>query len=217
MMYDNEVLHNLNMEEDTEIGIHPCTLTGNVSEDNPLFVEVILTGGLRQYARVLSPFPLISVPTAEWLSVYANLLIGYVAFQKGNPEKPLLIAVSPKDSKDSSFKDWPRQMSLLGETFKIVSKDIEKEAYVEVGGKFRIGSETSDQQIPRGNDLKNSLDALTDAVTSLCDAVLALTVPTPSGISLTPVNASQIAQVKSTLVNVRAEYSKFLSKITFVE
>lgn len=217
-LFDDEALHNPNLEEDTEFGLHPCTLTGNVLEDNPLFVEVVLKGGIHQYARVLNPFAFFSVVNSAWLSEYSANLVGYVAFERGNPEKPLLVFVSVKEDKAVDFADWPEFASIQSKVFTLFFNDKQEDAYLAFDkGKFHLGAKDADQPIPRGTDLKKSMDNFCDQVEKLCDALAALTVPTPVGPSGVPINVAQINAVKTALGQLQTDFKKFLSEKSFVE
>jgi len=215
-MEEREGMYNSNLEEDTEFGIHPCVLTGNVYEDNDLFVEVY-ADGITQMARLAFPFPLFSVVNSAWLSKYADCLVGYLIFQKGLPDRPVLVAVGIKEGKQSQFSDWPNSTTLMSEKFVQVFNDQQNKAWLAFQGKYHIGSEDAEQSAVRGDDLKEQLDALIDQLSALCDGLSALTVITPVGTSSVPVNAATFASVKTQLASIKGKLPGTLSSKTYLE
>lgn len=219
--FDNDILHNKNIEEDSEIGIHPCTLTGNFLEDSQQFVEVVMEKGVTRYARLAFSFPLFSGVTAAWLAKYSNSLYGYVAFEKGKPESAVLIAVSLKEGASIDLKGFPDSVVLLSQLFQLDMNDKTRKLTVDFKqpASFRLGSESASQPMVKGNELVSVLADLATQISLLANQCALITVvpaslavPTPP-----PVNAAAIAQVSANVAAMQATLQKILSQKSYLE
>ena len=231
--FDNEAQHNRNLEEDTEFGLHPCTLTGEYDEDDDQFIEVIVGRVGTVMARVLHSFPFFGRINTEWLKKYSESLIGYVAFEKGKPEKALLIAVAFKEGKMHDLEDSPRSTAILTEFYKLQFNDKEKKGYLGFpdDAKFYLGKLGASEPMVKGEKQKTSLEEIMAAVSDLAqqvsDMALSLSttqVPqTPTGSSPLSTAASFAAQipninkVATDLATIKSKLGENLSEKNFLE
>lgn len=210
-----------NIEEDTEVGLHPCTFTGVVfEEEDGYFVEVVLPYGVTQPARLSFPFPLIAAVNKEWVAKHKDSLVGLVAFEQGKPEDAVLVHVSFKGEYLSLFDDFPNSVTLLSEIFKFQLNDKQKKAYLQVNdGTFHIGSSGAKEPLLLGDTTIEKLEQVIDQLSALCDALAALTVTctAPGSPSSPPVNFASFLTVKSQIAAIKTSLSATKSKKAFVE
>lgn len=121
---------NKDLERDTIFGLHPGVPTGRILPDTSegLFIEVQLEKGLKQYCRYMFPFMSVGVPTEEWLDKYKKSLMCYVGFEKGIPERPVIVGFFFKSNKQHDLGDYPNQVTTITEKF-VVSANDKKEEY----------------------------------------------------------------------------------------
>lgn len=81
-----------------------------------------------------------------------------------------------------------------------------------ISDKIFLGSkDTADEKAALGDTLKAKLESLIDKIVSICDANVLLTVPTPVGISGTPINAAAFTAAKTALNGLKGELGEILS------
>ena len=218
-LFDEEVLHNPNNEEDTEYGLHPCKIVGTTHKDNEQFVLIELKHRVQQYARIIHSFPLFGYINKKWIDKYKDSVIGYIAYERGYPDKPLLISIAFKDGSSFLGEGHPRSVNLVSEFVTLTLSDEAKTFVLDLreGSKAYFGSKDSNEALALGNKLKSSLDDLTDQVSSLAQAVQKLTVATAMGPSGPPNNLAEFITIDTKLKAIKAKYNQFLSTKNFTE
>jgi hypothetical protein len=216
---DYPVIHNHNLHEDTEVGLHPCVLTGVFSDAYPNFTEVVLKNGIRQYARICFSFPMFAVPTKDWIEKHKNLIVGYVGFEKGFPDRALLLAITLKEGEENLVA-YPNSVNMLSVIFSQVMDDKAKKFVIDLGeGKYYLGSGEASEAMLLGNKLVDMLEDLTDIIGDIATSISTLTVNTISigSPSSPPLNLSQFVAAKTKLSGLKARYKASLSKKAFLE
>jgi hypothetical protein len=204
-----------NIDEDMEVGFHPCRLTGKFDGQ---FVEVSMLHNINQFARVLHPFGFFGASLSqEFISKNADSLIGYVTFEKGDPARALLVAVAFKDGKEHDIEDYPRSATLLSEMFKLQFNDKSNEGYVKHSGKFFLGSPTASENMVLGKVLLSKLEAVCDKLSDLCTQISALTVVTLGVPSATPVNSAAFTAIGTYVAALKGTLSSIKSDKNFVD
>jgi hypothetical protein len=208
------------LKEDIEQGLHPCTFTGEfLAEEGSQFAEVILTQGLKQYARILYSFPLFAAPTNEWLQKNANNLMGYCAFEKGYPEKLLLVFVALKKGATIDVEDFPNSVGILSEVFKLLFNDISNEAYIDFAqnSKLKFGKSAT-EPLPLGNKLKSVLENLNQSIQDIVNAInTAATAPGDGGATFKANLIASLAPTTITLSQVSADIQQVLSNNVYTK
>jgi hypothetical protein len=231
--FDNESLHNENLEDDTEFGLHPCTIEGAYDEDDEQFIEVKLQNSPTMLARVMHSFPFFGRISPEWLDAYSKSLIGYVAFEKGYPDRPLLMAVSFKKGKTHDLEDAPRSVTVLSEFYKLQFNDANKKGYIEFpdDATFYLGKLDASEPMVLGDKNKTSLedimtavDDLAGVVTDILTALVSTTVPQlPSGTSVLSsvgnftASLPDVIKVQADLATIKSGLGDSLSEKNFLE
>jgi hypothetical protein len=208
------------LKQDIEQGLHPCTFTGEfLAEEGNQFVEVILTQGLRQYARLLYTFPLWAAVTKEWLQKNSNNLVGYCAFEKGYPEKLLLVFVALKKGATIDVEDFPNSVGLLSEKFKLLFNDVADEAYIDFqqNCKLKFGKSAT-EPLPLGNKLKSILEKLNQSVQDIVNAInTAATAPGDGGAIFKANLVASLVPTTTALSQVSADIQQVLSENVFTK
>lgn len=210
-------MKNVNIFEDSEIGLHPVTLTGIIDSDYPNHVQVKFKGGnITQFARMLYPAGFYAAINDKWLKENASNLIGYVAFEKGNPEKALLVSVSFKDG-HSAVDGWPYATKMGSNNFSLVFNDEDNKAYLEHKGKLHLGSKDASSPAALGDKVVSSLESIVDQLSAICTNIALLTVNAAGAPSTVPINAPAFTQIKSALVGIKNNLSSLKSDKLFLD
>lgn len=215
-VFDSAALHNGNIEADTEFGLHPCTLTGLFSDDS-LFAEIILPPDLTMFARIINPANFFGFAGSSFFKKYAGSIMGYVAFEKGLPEKPLLIGYALTQSENNKvaleLKKVPETVSILTEAFNFSLNDENKTAYLKFNeGKCTFGnidaaqaSVLSDTLIGKLNDISDKISELSNTLAKSKILVIGTAgVFSPPDILAISKVSVEISELKATFADIKS-------------
>ena len=213
-------LHNDELREDTHFGAFPCEITGEQDEDDPQYIEVILPGGREYFVRMCYTFPLVAVPTKEWLEKYKESIYCWVTFERGMPDRPIMIGFTFKEGAEHNIDSFPNMTALIGEKYQITIDDkedslqlkqledneqeitITKDSVFIKSDNINLGEETGAEPSVLG-------DTLADLLTDLLDALSQGKVATSLGPQLfMPDTQAKLAQIKASIDTIKSDINK---------
>lgn len=216
-VFDAPALHNLNIEADTDFGLHPCSLTGKFSDDG-LFAEIILPPALTMYARILNPANFFGGVNEDFITKFPDSLIGYVAFERGLPEKPLLIAFALTSASNNKIPDELVNINhvvamMTGKQKLVLDETAETANLIFSSGTATIGdinsaraNTLSDVLIQRLNELSDKVSELANAVSKSKVLVVGTSgVISPDDIVSISKVALEISQLKTTFADIKSK------------
>lgn len=187
-------------------GVFLAVPTGEVMEDDPTFIEVLIYGK-SVYAKPCLGFGSYSVPTKEWLNKHKNEVLVWVAFENGNPAHPVYLGVCPTDKKTPENKtpegfywksvDFVYNLSDKDRKFSFTHNNKNVMKYEEMSGiSFLSGNEVA----VKGNTLGTFLQKFINIVMS------AQTMTTQDTLSVATI--TQLAQLQAEIENIKSKKIK---------
>ena len=137
-----EIIQNY-ADDGTVSGVYLASLTGEVLEEDPTMVEIVLYGK-NFYAKPCMMFGHFSVPNKEWLEEYKDEVLAWVAFENGNPSHPVLMGIHPVDGKKPEG-NYPRNYTWKSVEFSYEFDDKDKKYTIKHkdGATFEIDGKTN--------------------------------------------------------------------------
>lgn len=145
-------------DDGTISGVYLATLTGEVLKEDPTMIEVLIYGK-SFYAKPCMAFGHFGVPNKEWIKTYEGEVLGWVAFENGNPSHPVFLGVHPVDNKEPKG-NYPQTYEWKSVEFSYSFDDKDKLYVIQhiSGAKFEINGKTNKIQITSKNGKKVVMD-----------------------------------------------------------
>lgn len=211
-----------NERQKRRYGFYRAQATGEVNEDDPNFILVRLPDGVFRYARPCFSFPMIWVPSKQWLSKYADKIEVWITYEDGLTEKPLYVGFGLKKDSGLTNEDFPNNGMILGEKFALNFDDENNKAGLfQLDGKKQAIVIDNDKTFIESDDLnlgKAAADepallgtTTEEKLSKIIDILLAATTNTSIGPqpflpnTITALNnlKASLSEIKSSTVKVR--------------
>lgn len=203
-------------------GIYMAVPTGEVLEEDPTLIEIVLYG-MSMYAKPCMSFGSFNVPDKDWLLKYKDEVNIWVAFENGNPAHPVYMGVVPRDGKYPK-EDYPKIK--LFKTLEFAESYNDAKKLYSLLNKRDLGVRLDESIIFLGSGGKTESSVLgntlkVELVKALGSIATSLTVMTSSPMIVNPTTGTAvlpppiIARVKSDMAKVQtviAGLDKILSK-----
>lgn len=130
------------------------------------FIGFKLPGGPNLYARPCFSFPVIAVPTQEWLDEYGSKYLAIVTLEEGT-EEWLFMGLVPLDSNAPVLEGYENNYFVISKYFRIHLNDSDKVCVIQCldnDGKILLGNKDVTEPGVLGNKNSDALKKLADFI-----------------------------------------------------
>lgn len=213
-------LYNEELREDSIFGAVRCVITGEQDDENPQYIEVKLPHERIQLARMSYTFPLVAVPSKEWLQKYKDSIYAWVVFERGLPERPIVIGFTFNEDSEHNVDSYPRSATIIGEKFviniddkndRLELKQLEDAKQEIVMTKDKVYVKSDDINLGEESGAEPSVlgDTLEGLLNDFIDAVMQGKVPTSMGpMTFMPDTLTKLGQIKAKMSTIKSKINK---------
>jgi hypothetical protein len=141
-----------------------ATLTGEVKDD--FYVQVVTLQGVHMWATPAFSFPVMGMPTKEWVNKYKKGFLALVDFVDDRRTMPVFIGLIPNTSGKIPSETVNGNTFILTEKFRLRINDKDNYCLIDSldDGEILFGDEKVSEPLILGNSWKDFMDSFIEEI-----------------------------------------------------